>query len=561
MNRLKIIIVICMLGAVIFSVASQHVAHSQKQISDKAPATGLTAAQAAVLNANTDQANKVSSSNALASGAAVDNEGVDPSSTDTFTFDTDPNARPAAAAARPCPTPACCLMCDCVQPACDPEDLPPAAEAPAGFDNHTNGFIPQGQPIPKFPAAKPNPGNFEADKFIFSIVDENDDGLGPVYNAQSCRECHQNPVVGGISQVTELRAGHNDSNGNFVDAPGGSLINDRATDAKVQERVPPLFTAGVVGGGAPISAEEPIRTFRTSLNLLGDGFVEAIANGSLLAIAQSQSALSGGQVHGQAIRVPVLESAPNNYQTQPFPGSFRVGRFGWKNQQASLLSFSSDAYLNEMGITNRLIPNENTSLGRFVGFGSGFDIVPDNQPCDDNANVVCAEDPERDIDAFTEFMRATKVPPQDANIQAQYAADISAGRQLFSHLPVPNAPAYSCNICHVPAILTALPGTQINGGQFAISDTHGFTVIRPFGDFLLHDIGTGDGIVQNGGQTTALKVRTAPLWGVRTRTRLLHDGESLTLREAILRHQGEAAAFQLLSEQQKRQLIKFLESL
>src|ERR1043165_3224681 len=161
-------------------------------------------------------------------------------------------------------------------------------EAPAAFDNQTNGFELQGTPVPPG-TVKPTPGTFEADKFIFGIVDEKENGLGPVYNAQSCRECHQNPVPGGISQITELRAGHNDANNNFVEAPGGSLINDRAIDSKVQERVPPLYTAGIVGGGDPIAAEEPVRTFRTSLNLLGDGFVEAIPNGTLLTISSAQS--------------------------------------------------------------------------------------------------------------------------------------------------------------------------------------------------------------------------------------------------------------------------------
>ena len=141
----------------------------------------------------------------------------------------------------------------------------------------------------------------------------------------------------------------------------------------------------------------------------------------------------------------------------------------------------------------------------------------------------------------------------------------SMQRALAEVFGSPGNPSYSCSICHVPAILTADPGRGINGGEFAVPDNLGFKVIRPFGDFLLHDIGTGDGIVQNGGQSTRLKVRTAPLWGVRTRDRLMHDGASLTFREAILRHQGEAAAvtaaFQLLTEQQKRQLIMFLESL
>ncbi len=89
--------------------------------------------------------------------------------------------------------------------------------------------------------------------------------------------------------------------------------------------------------------------------------------------------------------------------------------------------------------------------------------------------------------------------------------------------------------------------------------------IHPFSDFLLHDVGTGDGIVQNGGPSTRNKLRTPPLWGVRTRSRLMHDGESLTYNEAILRHRGEAQEvshrYRGLSNTQSRQLIAFLKSL
>src|SRR5262245_34886176 len=71
-----------------------------------------------------------------------------------------------------------------------------ATEAPTGFDNQSNGLIPQGQ--------------FDADKAIFDEHEGISDGLGPVYNAQSCGECHQSPVSGGVSQIAELRAGHFD---------------------------------------------------------------------------------------------------------------------------------------------------------------------------------------------------------------------------------------------------------------------------------------------------------------------------------------------------------------
>lgn len=374
-------------------------------------------------------------------------------------------------------------------------------EAPTGFDNKTNGFS--------------DPTTFASDIATFEERDSIADGLGPVFNAQACVECHQSPVTGGASQVTVLRAGHRDAQGNFVEAPGGSLINDRAIHPSLQEYVP---------------SNETIRTFRASLSVLGDGFVEAIDDELLLDIARNQPRLSGGAIAGQAIRVPLLEA----------PGQTRIGRFGWKNQHASLLSFSADAYLNEVGITNRLLPEENTSLGRLV---APFDTVADPEDTDD------------DIEVFARFMRATKAPAID--VAGANHPDARAGGQIFNQI--------GCAICHVPAIPTARPGTVINGGAFVVPPALGGKIIHPFGDFLLHDVGTGDGIVQNGGQETANKMRTAPLWGLRARNRYMHDGASLTLEDAIRRHRGEAVAvmgrFNQIPERQRAQLIQFLRSL
>jgi len=376
-----------------------------------------------------------------------------------------------------------------------------APEAPTGFDDLTNGFVSQVE--------------FNKAKAAFEEREEIADGIGPVYNAQACVECHQNPVTGAISQITELRAGHVAANGAFVEAPGGSLINDRAIDASIQERVP---------GG------EEVRTFRTSLNTLGDGFVECIADETLAGI-QSRQPLAQ---RGTLTSVPVLEAG----------NAPRAGRFGWKSQHASLLSFSSDAYLNEMGITNRFNATENTSLGRSV---AAFDTAPD------------PEDTRNDIDNFAEFMRATKAPPRGAGAETlpHPDPDVAAGSGLFDSI--------GCGTCHTRTIVTASVGTPINGGQFNVPPALGNKTIHPFGDFLLHDIGTGDGIVQNGDQATATQMRTAPLWGVRTRDRLMHDGESLTFRIAILRHAGQATDaannFRALTDAQKNQLIKFLGSL
>lgn len=389
-----------------------------------------------------------------------------------------------------------------------------ATEAPRGFDNVFNGFGTQAQ--------------FNADKETFEERDEIADGLGPVYNAQACSECHQNPVTGGISQITELRAGHFDGV-NFIDQAGGSLNNDRAINANIQERVP---------------AGNEVRTFRTSLNVLGDGFVEAIDSNTLVAISNGQPS----NMRGQFIQVPVLEA----------PGNIRGGRFGWKNQQASLLSFASDAYLNEQGITNRFNLTENTSLGNSV---AAFDPVPDNQPCESNPAVNCGEDPEEDIVAFARFMRATKVPARGPGAEdgsnGAPNSDIVAGSNLFNNI--------GCAICHVRSITTAPAGSVINGGAFTVPAALGNKIIHPLSDFLLHDVGTGDGIVQNGGQSTRNKLRTPPLWGMRTRDRIMHDGEGLNRNESILRHFGEANGvinnYINLSNTQKNQLIAFLNSL
>ena len=375
-----------------------------------------------------------------------------------------------------------------------------ATEAPTGFDNHPNDpTVSQAQ--------------FDDLKSVFEERDDIAKGLGPVYNAQSCAECHQNPVTGGISQITELRAGH--FNGfNFVDHPGGSLINDRAIDASIQERV--------LGGNE-------VRTFRTSLNTLGDGFVECIDSNTLVAISNGQPS----SMRGQFIQVPVLEA----------PGNNRGGRFGWKNQQASLLSFASDAYLNEQGITNRLNLVENTSNGNSI---AAFDTVPDTAPN--------GEDPDGDIDEFAAFMRLSKAPPRGSDVNN---SDVIAGSNLFTQI--------GCAICHVRNITTAPAGTVINGGTFTVPANLGNKIIHPFSDFLLHDVGTGDGIVQNGGQSTRNKLRTPPLWGMRTRGRLMHDGDTANRNEAILRHAGEATSvinnYNSLSTTQKNQLIRFLNSL
>ena len=401
---------------------------------------------------------------------------------------------------------------------------PSPTEAPAGFDTPTLAQNPGSQSSSNG-IAEPPGDSYVLDQTRFEQDHDASTGLGPVFNARACADCHQNPVSGGSSQFTEIRAGHLDAAGNFVPATvpindGAnsialrSIINDRALIPQAQEHVPDT---------------ENIRAIRAALNTLGDGFVEAIDDSTLQSIAQHQLEVSEGRIHGEAVEVPVLES----------PGQSRLGRFGWKDQHSSLLSFIGDAYLNEMGVTNRLRPKDVTTVGK---------VTQDPEDTPDNLGLA-------DIDHFAEFIRGTKAPPRDAALSATPAAQ--KGQILFERI--------GCATCHVSTIVTAPAGTIINGGTFMVPEALGNKIIHPYGDFLLHDIETGDGIVQNPPQDTANKLRTVPLWGLRMHPRHMHDLKSLTLENAIERHGGEAEQvrdhFRELSPEEKQALFTFLNSL
>src|SRR5688572_19727918 len=354
----------------------------------------------------------------------------------------------------------------------------------------------------------PGTGKGATMRGVFTGPETEADGVGPVFNATGCGECHIAPALGGGSQIAERRAGFFDGV-RFIDHPGGSLIHDRATSMTLLETV--------------IESRTNVFTHRGSQSLFGDGFVEAVGNSTLQQIAAAQPTAMRGQI----INVPVLEA----------PGQTRIGRFGWKGQQASLVSFAADAYLNEMGITSPLQPNENSSNGN---------EVPDDGIVDDEG---------ADVELFALFMRTLKVPPRYAELAN--TADAIAGSALFNQV--------GCNVCHTRSMVTAEPETPINGGAMLVSRALGNKRIQPFGDFLLHDIGTGDGIVQNGGSSTRNKVRTAPLWGLHARTRFMHDFLSHSIDDAIQRHDNQAEnarrAFNGLSRTDQRRLMTFLRSL
>ena len=403
----------------------------------------------------------------------------------------------------------------------------------AKTDDLFNGFGALGTPIdecvadPVAPTARGN-GRFEDNKFIFSERETIEDGLGPTYNDVGCVECHQSVDVGAFGQQMEFRAGHI-TNGAFVDAPGGQLIHARSTDSDIVEH---------------ISTAETVKAFRVVTSTLGDGFVECIANSTL----ENNVAAQPAAQRGTLTNVPVTEA--NN--------TLRHGRFGWKAQHASLVSFAGDAYLNEMGITNP-----------FDGFGgrssSAADAGTHENPASTADGVINVTfpspfdpvaDPEDDGDdvlAFADFMAATRAPGRQNPIPAA----ATRGDSLFN--------AVGCNVCHTRTLVTAAPGTLINGGAFTVPAALGNKIIHPFSDFALHDVGTGDGIVQNAGQGSANMLRTAPLWGIRARNRLMHEGLNVTIFDSIQLHAGQATTarnnFNSLTAAQRNDLIAFVLSL
>ena len=374
----------------------------------------------------------------------------------------------------------------------------------------------QAPPIPASVAARPlaglTPAEFEEFRLSmddFLEVEFSEEGLGPAFNGTSCAACHNVPAIGGGGVMAELRAGRKNAAGEFetFDETGETLFH--------------LFSVPSHGCQPMLPADATVFARRVPIPLFGAGLVEAIPDETLRALEDPSDRNRDG-VSGRAALV-----------TDVATGERRVGRFGWKAQHATLLTFGADAYRNEMGITNDVFPQE-------VAFG----ITPAQMRlCDRIPDPEDVRDPttrRRGIDNFATFMRFL------APIERERVNDeVRAGEQVFA--------AIGCASCHVPSLLT---------GPNANPLFHRKTVAL-FSDLLLHEVGTGDGIKQGAAETN--EIRTPALWGLRLRRPLLHDGSAATPAEAILRHAGEAllarAGFVRLNDVDRAALLAFLRSL
>jgi Di-haem oxidoreductase, putative peroxidase len=371
-----------------------------------------------------------------------------------------------------------------------------------------------GDPLPGLTALER--ASFDEGRLEFMRILSVAEGRGPIMNDTSCSTCHGIPRVGGAGAKRVIRFGKAASGGNPFNPLanlGGSLLQASSTMIECQEVIPPR---------ADVMAR------RVTPNVSGDGLIEAIRGTDI----RAGELVPPPGISGRAHMVPTFEDPP---LARP-----RVGRFGWKAQLASLLSFSADASLNEMGLTNRFVTQENAPNGN-TALLALCDTVPDPE---DHAGPGGLHA----IDRQTNFQRLTAPPPQTPRAGM-------TGAVVFNTV--------GCASCHRATFVT---------GPSPVAALASKT-IHPYSDFLLHDVGTslGDGIVQ--GYATETELKTPPLWGLRSRADigLLHDGRATggtpqqNLRDAILAHDGEGAvsrdAFIALTPEQQDQLFAFLMSL
>ena len=352
---------------------------------------------------------------------------------------------------------------------------------------------------------------FEAGKVLFAQNLDPLDGLGPIMNDVSCAACHNIPAVGGWGTSAVTRFGKAAVGGNPFDplaSLGGTLLQSQTIDPPCAEFVPP---------------EADVTALRLTPICFGAGLLEAIPEA---AIQQNEIDQPGLGLNGVRRMFAPIEG-----------GAARASRFGWKGGPSTVLSFSIDASLMEMGLTSVFLPNEQAPNGDQALLAT-CDAVADPEDGPDAAGFTF-------IDRITHFQAMLAAPPQTPR-------NGMAGQALFD--------AVGCADCHRPHYLT---GPHAIG---ALAGRH----IRPYSDFLIHDMGTGgDGIVD--GPVSETQHMTRALWGLNMRTSMMHDGSASggtfaqNIDMAIGMHDGEAAAsriaYQALSTADQTALAKFLRSL
>jgi CxxC motif-containing protein (DUF1111 family) len=375
------------------------------------------------------------------------------------------------------------------------------------------------------------------------------DGLGPIFNAQSCSSCHfedgrgQPPEENGDpTRGLLMRLSVLDEDGNPQPHPiYGSQFQDRAirkVPAEGEIQIDVTEEPGTYPDGTEYSLGAPTYTLvdidgkpiedivispRVAPAMMGVGLLENVPAKTIEAQADPDDA-DGDGVSGR----PHLVEGEDGKEV--------LGRFGWKAAVPTIRKQTTEAFANDIGITS--------------------DEHPD-QPCmPAQTECVAAKsggEPEINADKVDkiEFYSRTLAVPARRDVGQP---DTAAGQEAFDEI--------GCVSCH-----TAELKTGSDSAIPALNDQ----VIRPYSDLLLHDMGKGLADDRPDGDASGTEWRTPPLWGiglvetVNGHTRFLHDGRARSLEEAILWHGGEAEGardrFKDLSAEDRKSIITFLESL
>lgn len=369
--------------------------------------------------------------------------------------------------------------------------------------------------------------DFERGRGVFARVFTPAEGLGPLFNANSCAECHEDPLVGGTGDEIEL---HATLAGGEVAVWGGTPIPHAAalppdedtgptrSDCDLLlERGGPVFQLAVTPAlrdslgieSEPVPEGAPM-ALRTTPDLFGFGLLDAIPDATLLALADPEDA-DGDGISGRVNRFV----------------DGRIGRFGRKAFVPTLAEFNAGAFQIEQGITTSAAPNEGSVGGRPLP--PGVDPLPE------------PELPDEDVRIATQFVRFLAPPLPVARGQ-----EVRRGEKVFAEI--------GCAACHIPALKTGPSDVEALAHR----------LVRAYTDLLLHDMGPELADICFGA-ASASEFRTEPLMGLRLSRVFLHDGRAPSIEAAIALHGGEATAardaFNALPEHQRRAVLAFLRSL
>lgn len=358
-----------------------------------------------------------------------------------------------------------------------------------------------GEPLAGLDAAQRD--QFDRGKVIFNREFEPETGLGPLFNAKACGECHEDPIAGGVGDEVEVHA--------------TALLPDGRCDALAdlggfvyQQEVTPALKNALGIDKEPVPAKATAQGRRSSPDVLGFGLLDAVPDSEILAYADPDDRNHDG-----------ISGRPNYF----FDG--RLGRFGRKALVPTLAEFNEGAFPVEMGVTVPAVPSEETVAGQPIP--AGVDPLP--EPELDAQSVAL-------VNAFVRFL----APPSPPRLKGASRR----GPELFDKT--------GCAACHLPRLKTG------NSDVKALAHRE----VAAYTDLLLHDMGPTLADICLG-QASPSEFRTEPLMGLRFSETFLHDGRAATIEEAIRLHGGEAVGsrdrFATLPPADREALLAFLKQL